>query len=1014
MQRRVSRIRPNRPNRSLVFESMESRVCLAIDVANVANLNQTNPWGEVREIATAGALAYFTATEEQGLFLWRTDGASAGTVKLVDLSGHLGGSRKLTDVNGSLFFLGHSPTHGEELWSTQGTVATTTMIADLTPGNASSVVSSPTSFGGKLYFVLGGELYSASPTSASKVVDLIPSGPDGVDHLTVHGSHLYFTATDGLGRSLYRTSGTAATTSKLVNVPLSNAITEITTFGSDLLVVRNDSEVWRLNTTSLAASKLADLPPQANYASQLFPLGSTIYIPAGGAVWKLDSLSGLTTKVRDVGEYVSDFFAKDGVLYFSGGTEYLQSGYELWRSDGTSTGTYMIKDLDPGFFEGYGYSSDPHNFVVFNNVLYFVASNSVFKTDGTEAGTQLFEAANSYEIKIFNDKLFYVTRKSPYTSAPSLRNPAASVSVDIVRSGVGTGGSQPSYFTSFQGQTYFAAFDGVSGSELWRTYASGTPSLFLDLQAGAVGSSPYFLGTIGNRLVFMAYAAGKSGLWSTDGTAGGTQFLKEILYVSGDYVPLGNSLYFSAFTQNDGWELWKTDGSVGGTTMVKDINPGLTFDADTNSFSPISSFPGFLTPMNGKLYFRARSELVGNELWSTDGTSAGTVLVKDVYPGETFDPAFANDSYPTNFVVLANVLYFVATDETGRYLWRSNGTNAGTFNTGVIVNSSFELSFQMQVLGSQIVFTQRSWLRGLELWGTQGTPGTTVGIRDVRPGQASSGISSLYVAGDVAYFVADDGVNGQELWMTDGTTAGTNLVQDINPGLDPVTGLPRSSNPSQFTIFNGVLYFTAETAAAGRELWRTLGTAPGAVMVRDIVPGPASSHPAGLMASGRDVWFSASTEIGRELWRARVDPPDITGIASQLSTTSGAPPILIAGAGNIVDDNIATYLGGRFRVLISNPASALDQLGIQASGLLTFNATKVFYQGVEMARHTNTGRMLQFVLTSAANAVSTTALLRSITFATTNVSASPLQRRITLELWDGEGGGVFKATNVVA
>src|SRR5262245_14321839 len=66
--------------------------------------------------------------------------------------------------------------------------------------------------------------------------------------------------------------------------------------------------------------------------------------------------------------------------------------------------------------------------------------------------------------------------------------------------------------------------------------------------------------------------------------------------------------------------------------LVRDIHPG-----------PGGSFPGsvntrfgaarFLVDLNGTLLFRADDGVTGTELWRTDGTEAGTVLVKDIVPG---------------------------------------------------------------------------------------------------------------------------------------------------------------------------------------------------------------------------------------------------------------------------------------------------------------------------------------------------------------------------------------------
>ena len=90
-----------------------------------------------------------------------------------------------------------------------------------------------------------------------------------------------------------------------------------------------------------------------------------------------------------------------------------------------------------------------------------------------------------------------------------------------------------------------------------------------------------------------------------------------------NFISFDNMLYFSANNGSSGVELWKSDGTSAGTVMVKDINT--TGDG----------YPSYFTVHNGVLYFIANPATSGDELWKSDGTSAGTVQVVDLNAGDS-------------------------------------------------------------------------------------------------------------------------------------------------------------------------------------------------------------------------------------------------------------------------------------------------------------------------------------------------------------------------------------------
>ena len=165
----------------------------------------------------------------------------------------------------------------------------------------------------------------------------------------------------------------------------------------------------------------------------------------------------------------------------------------------------------------------------------------------------------------------------------------------------------------------------------------------------------------GDLVIFSACNAWGCEPWITDGTSDGTELLKDINPFGdsnpADYTLFEGEIYFSADDGRHGVELWKTDGTEAGTVIVKNI--AIEDDPDT----PVDSSPHELTIFNGSLYFAATDGQYGVELWKTDGTEAGTVIVKNIAIED--DPDTPVDSSPHELTIFNGSLYFAATD--GQY-----------------------------------------------------------------------------------------------------------------------------------------------------------------------------------------------------------------------------------------------------------------------------------------------------------------------------------------------------------
>jgi ELWxxDGT repeat protein len=425
--------------------------------------------------------------------------------------------------------------------------------------------------------------------------------------------------------------------------------------------------------------------------------------------------------------------------------------------------------------------------------------------------------------------------------------------------------------TNVDGSVLFSAFDVAHGFELWKSDGTGRGTkLVKDINPGAASSEPHELTNVDGTLFFVADDGIHAyELWKSDGTAAGTTLVKgssRLQPLPRSLTNVNGTLFFAAndYTDPDYLlheELWKSDGTAAGTTLVKDINPGES-----------GSRPEFLTNVNGTLFFSAYTGEFSFELWESDGTAAGTTLVKDINPGpwNQFDENHGG-SRPQYLANVAGTLFFDATDGIRTGIWTSDGTAAGT-------------TFLQQYFGREFTDVSGTALyaggadsSGIELWKSDGTAAGTTLVKDINPGPAESQPRFLANIHGTLFFNARGGMNGLELWKSDGTAAGTALVKDINPGA--ASSFPSDERGSldlqnPLTDVNGTLFFDADDGIHGLELWKSDGTARGTTMVGDIKPGAGWSLPGAwsreLVNVDGTLFFAADDGThGFELWKTK-------------------------------------------------------------------------------------------------------------------------------------------------
>jgi len=324
-----------------------------------------------------------------------------------------------------------------------------------------------------------------------------------------------------------------------------------------------------------------------------------------------------------------------------------------------------------------------------------------------------------------------------------------------------------------------------------------------------------------------------------------------------DLTAMKGTLFFTAFTPGYGRQLWKTRGTAASTVMLTQV-PG-----------QVGADPVDLTVADGVLFFSARDPQHGRELWKSNGAIAGTKMVRDIVPGpagsDPQDITYAvgqQEPSPHNRVLA----YFSArTAANGRQLWRSNGTAAGTVmvtdvNPGPVGLGPKDIA---PLTGTTAMFSGDDGAHGREPWVTDGSTAGTAMYEDLHPGRAGSYPADItpvvYNVGILAtftmwYFSANDGAHGREFFVAYASDPPADIY-DIRPG-------PLSSNPGEFdpvAAETGLL--AATTATSGRELFG-VQQPPLPPIVSGKQPGTATEVPGVRPGRGSNPVLAPTTQIG--------------------------------------------------------------------------------------------------------------------------------------------------------
>jgi ELWxxDGT repeat protein len=329
----------------------------AADTVMIKVINLASP------LTNVNGTLFFAASDSNGCQLWKSDGTAAGTVMVTDINPGSTGSNpyQLTDVNGRLFFEANDGAAGAQLWKSDGSASGTVMVKDINPGGTNSAPRYLTNVNGTLFFADtdgpdGIQIWKSDGTAAGTVMvtDINPNGFGlNPNYLTNVNGTLFFSTSS----ALWKSDGTAAGTTVVADF----SARQLTNVNGKLFFTSDDgihgTELWESDGTTAGTTLVKDIYPGGTwntytYYSQPYftPYTRSVYIPNSSNPSNLTNVNGTLY-----------FTANDGT-----------HGPELWQSDGTDAGTFMVADINPGSNGSY-----PNSLTNANGTLFFSADDGV-------------------------------------------------------------------------------------------------------------------------------------------------------------------------------------------------------------------------------------------------------------------------------------------------------------------------------------------------------------------------------------------------------------------------------------------------------------------------------------------------------------------------------------------------------------------------------------------------------------------------------------------------------------